>query len=58
MSISVEELEKVCQPVAEWLRKNSDQYIGVHITADHAELVTDVAGVPLKTAADEKEMEK
>lgn len=30
-----EELEKLCKPVVDWLKKNHDPHTELHITVDH-----------------------
>ena len=43
-----EELEKLCKPVADWLKKNHDPHTEVHITIDHIDLVVGVIVIPVE----------
>ena len=43
-----EQLEKLCQPVVNWLKKNHDPHIEVHITAEHIDLMESMIGIPVK----------
>ena len=49
-----EMLEKLCQPIIEWLEKKHDPYTQVQITTDRIELVQKVVGIPLKRTDDVK----
>lgn len=43
-----EELEKLCKPVVDWLKKNHDPHTEVHITVDHIDLMESVIGIPVE----------
>lgn len=43
-----EELEKLCQPVVNWLKKNHDPHTEVHIAVDHIDLVVGVIVIPVE----------
>lgn len=43
-----EQLEKLCQPVVDWLKKNHDPHTEVRISAEHIELVESVIGIPVE----------
>lgn len=43
-----EQLEKLFQPVVNWLKKNHDPHTEVHITIDHIDLVVGAIGIPVK----------
>lgn len=43
-----EELEKLCKPVVDWLKKNNDPHAEVHITVDHIDLMASVIGIPVE----------
>ena len=42
-----EQLEKLCQPVVDWLKKNHDPHTEVRISAEHIDLVESVIGIPV-----------
>ena len=42
-----EQLEKLCQPVVDWLKKNHDPQTEVRISAEHIDLVESVIGIPV-----------
>lgn len=46
----VQELEEICKPVVEYLKKNYDPHCTVVITDSHIKLVRDEIGIPVKTA--------
>lgn len=43
-----EQLEKLCKPVVDWLKKNHDPHTEVHITVDHIDLMESVIGIPVE----------
>lgn len=43
-----EELEKLCKPVVDWLKKNHDPHTEVHIAVDHIDLMVGVIGIPVE----------
>lgn len=43
-----EQLEKLCQPVVDWLKKNHDPHTEVHISEDRIDLVESVIGIPVE----------
>ena len=43
-----EQLEKLCQPVVDWLKKNHDPHTEVRISAEHIEWVERVIGIPVE----------
>ena len=43
-----EELEKLCKPVVEWLKKNHDPHTEVHIPGEPRDLIESVIGLPVK----------
>ncbi len=42
-----EQLEKLCQPVVDWLKKNHDPHTEVRISEDRIDLVESVIGIPV-----------
>jgi len=46
----MKELEQLCKPVAEYLKKNWDPYCTAIITDTHIRLVRDEIGIPVGTA--------
>jgi hypothetical protein len=46
----IKELEELCKPVAEYLKKNWDPHCTVVITDSHIRLVRDEMGIPVRTA--------
>ncbi|OOM74563.1 hypothetical protein CLPUN_38040 [Clostridium puniceum] len=46
----IKELEKICKPVADYLKNNCDPYCTVVITDAHIKLVRDEMGIPVGTA--------
>jgi len=44
----LEEFEKLCKPLNDWLQKNYHPYAKIIIETDHAEIVEGVLGVPFK----------
>ena len=43
-----EQLEKLCQPVVDWLKKNHGPHTEVRISAEHIDLVESVIGIPVE----------
>ena len=43
-----EELEKLCKPVVDWLKKNHYLHTEVHIAVDHIDLMVGVIGIPVE----------
>ena len=41
-----EELEKLCKPVVDWLKKKNDPNTELNITAEHIDLMESVIGIP------------
>lgn len=48
----LQELQKLCQPVAAWLEKNATPHDSVVIETYSMRVVSNVAGAPLNSAAD------
>ncbi|EKQ56334.1 hypothetical protein [Clostridium sp. Maddingley MBC34-26] len=47
MENKIKELEKLCKPVADYLKENLDPHCTVVITDNHIKLVRDEIGIPV-----------
>lgn len=43
-----DEFEKLARPISDYIRKNYDMHTTVVITSDHAKIVRDDIGLPIK----------
>ena len=47
-----DELKKTCQPIVDYLQKNCDPYIEVHISMDEIRVTSVECGIPLMKGED------
>jgi hypothetical protein len=48
----MDELEKLCIPVTDWLKRNGNPYSSVRITEDRIELLDTAICIPVEKAVD------
>ena len=47
-----DELKKICQPIVDYLQKNCNPYIEVHISMDEIRVTSVECGIPISERAD------